>query len=172
MGTLQKRKVVWIGHAQSVVLLFFDGVRRVSGILSEAFLMSPNQPGSKRKNSFFRLRRWAIATIADEATATARDIFLIVGRDRQRVLAAQSSSVMAARLFEMLPEHPIVTIAKATHLLDTTKPTATKAVTALVDAGVLVETSGRKRDWTFCYKAYLDILCAGTELDQSKEDEF
>jgi Fic family protein len=110
----------------------------------------------------------AVATIAEEATGAARDIFGIVGRDRQRVLDAKSSTVMAARLFEMLPEHPIVTIAKATSLLDTTKPTATKAVMALVDAAVLVETSGRKRDRTFCYNAYLDVLRAGTELDQGR----
>ena len=107
----------------------------------------------------------AVATIANEATDAARDIFGIVARDRQRVLDAKSSTVMAARLFEMLPEHPIVTIAKATSLLNTTKPTATKAVTALVDAKVLVETSGRKRDRTFCYNAYLDVLRAGTELN-------
>ena len=107
----------------------------------------------------------AVATIANEATAAARDIFGIVERGRQRVLDAKSSTVMAARLFEMLPEHPIVTIAKATSLLNTTKPTATKAVTALVDAKVLVETSGRKRDRTFCYNAYLDVLRAGTELN-------
>ncbi len=110
----------------------------------------------------------AVATIADEATASARDIFGLVGCDRQRVLEAKSSTVMAARLFEMLPEHPIVTIAKATSLLDTTKPTATKAVMALVDSGVLVETTGRKRDRTFCYNAYLDLLRTGTELDHGR----
>lgn len=110
----------------------------------------------------------AVAVIAAEATAAARDTFGIVSRDRQRVLDAKSSTVMAARLFEMLPEHPIVTIAKVTSLLDTTKPTATKAVTALVDAGVLFETTGRKRGRTFCYSAYLDLLRIGTELEQGR----
>jgi Fic family protein len=110
----------------------------------------------------------AVATIAEEATAAARDIFGIVNRDRQRVLDAKTGTVMAARLFEMLPEHPIVTIAKVTRLLDTTKPTASKAVMALVDAGVLVETTGRKRDRTFCYSAYLDLLRIGTELEQGR----
>jgi Fic family protein len=70
---------------------------------------------------------------------------------------------MAARLFELLPEHPIVSIVGVVELLGTTKPTANKAVTALVDAGVLVETSGRRRDRTFSYAAYLDRLRAGTE---------
>ena len=106
----------------------------------------------------------AVATIADEATGAARDIFGIVSRDRQRVLDTRSSTVIAVRLFELLPQHPIVTIAKTTSLLDTTKPTATKAVMALVDAEVLVETTGRKRDRTFCYNAYLDLLRAGTDL--------
>jgi Fic family protein len=71
---------------------------------------------------------------------------------------------MAARLIELLPEHPIVTIARAVDLLSTTKPTANKAVSALVDARVLVETTGRRRDRTFGYVAYLDRLRAGTEL--------
>ena len=53
-------------------------------------------------------------------------------------------------------------------VLGTTKPTANKAVTALVDAGVLVETSGRRRDRTFSYAAYLDRLRAGTEIESGK----
>ena len=36
----------------------------------------------------------------------------------------------------------------------------------LVEAGVLVETTGRKRDRIFFYNAYLDVLRAGTELEQ------
>ena len=76
------------------------------------------------------------------------------------------STVMAARLFEMLPEHPILTIATAVKLLETTRPTATKAVTALVDAGVLEEISGKKRDRSFGYAGYLDLLKAGTGLER------
>ena len=53
-------------------------------------------------------------------------------------------------------------------LLGTTNPTANKAVTALVDAGVLVETSGRRRDRTFSYAAYLDRLRAGTEIETGR----
>lgn len=49
-------------------------------------------------------------------------------------------------------------------LLSTTRPTATKAIATLVDAGILSETSGRKRDQTFAYRAYLEVLRQGTEL--------
>lgn len=107
----------------------------------------------------------AVATIADEAVATARDLFALVNRDRESVLVTPGSTVMAARLFEMLPQHPVITIATAVKLLDITRPTATKAVTALVDAGVLAETSGKKRDRTFGYAAYLDLMKTGTGLE-------
>lgn len=35
----------------------------------------------------------------------------------------------------------------------------------LVAAGVLVESTGKKRDRAFAYQAYLDRLRVGTELD-------
>jgi hypothetical protein len=49
-------------------------------------------------------------------------------------------------------------------LLTTTKPTAGRAIDALEAAGVLVETTGRRRDRSFAYRKYLDRLNAGTEL--------
>ena len=105
-----------------------------------------------------------VATIADEAIATARELSARVAADRTRVLAASSSSIMAARLFELLPEHPIVTVGRVTKLLRATKPTAAKAVNDLVAAGVLEETTGRKRDRLFSYAGYLARLRAGTDL--------
>jgi Fic family protein len=106
-----------------------------------------------------------VASIAKEATDTARDLFALVSADRACALAAPGSSVMAVRLFEALGKHPIVTIARVTELLEITKPTATKAVNTLVDAGILTETSGRRRDRTYSYAAYLDRLRVGTELE-------
>lgn len=68
--------------------------------------------------------------------------------------------------FASLKKAPITTIATAMKLLETTRPTATKAVTALVDAGVLEATSGKKRDRSFGYAGYLDLLKAGTGLER------
>lgn len=101
-----------------------------------------------------------VATITAETVASAQSLFAVVNRDRRAVLAEPSSSVAAARLFELLPRHPILTVAGAARLLETTKPTATKAIAALVTAGVLAERSGRKRDRNFGYSAYLDLLAA------------
>jgi hypothetical protein len=87
-----------------------------------------------------------------------------VSADRQRVLVASGASVIAVRLLEQLPVHPVVTIPGIVTLLETTKPTAGKAVQLLESLGVLVETSGKRRDRTFAYKRYLDRLRSGTDL--------
>lgn len=105
-----------------------------------------------------------VATIADEAVASARDLFALVAEDRVRVLQGEGTSVAAVRLFELLPRRPIVSVASAMKVLETTKPTAGKAVERLVLAGVLVESTGKKRDRSFAYRGYLDRLKVGTEL--------
>jgi Fic family protein len=71
---------------------------------------------------------------------------------------------MTVRLFERLPTHPIVTSASVMRLLITSRPTAGRALDALVDAGILVETTGKRRDRTFAYEGYLQRLREGTEV--------
>ncbi len=107
----------------------------------------------------------AVATIADEAVTSARELFAVVTSDRARVLAQDTTSVSAARLFELLPSHPIITVATAMTLIETSKPTATRAVETLIAAGILVETTGKKRDRSFAYQTYVDRLRIGTELE-------
>ena len=72
-----------------------------------------------------------VATIAGEAVDTARELFALVERDRGRVLTTKGATVVAARLFEELPRHPVLSVASVTRMLGTTKPTAAKAVQAL-----------------------------------------
>ena len=105
-----------------------------------------------------------VGTIADEAVASARDLFALVAADRAHVLAHEGMSVVALRLFELLPRHPVVTVASVMKLVETTKPTAGRAIELLVAAGVLVETTGKRRDRSFVYRGYLDRLRVGTEL--------
>jgi cell filamentation protein, protein adenylyltransferase len=105
-----------------------------------------------------------VSTIADEAATTARDLFVLVNKDRVRVLAARNTSVTAARLLELLPRHPMVTIPAIVKLLKTSKPTAAKAVSVLERLGILKETTGRRRDRTYGYSAYMERLRAGTDL--------
>jgi Fic family protein len=109
-----------------------------------------------------------VATIANEAVATAREIFAQVSADRERVLAARNASVMAVKLMEQLPLHPIVSIPTVVKLLKTTKPTAGKAVQLLESLRVLTETTGKQRDRTYAYAAYLEKLRAGTDIESGE----
>jgi Fic family protein len=105
-----------------------------------------------------------VATIAEEAVATASDLFARVGQDRERLLGRPDTALMTVRLFERLPTHPIVTSASVMRLLGTSRPTAGRALDALVGAGILVETTGKRRDRTFAYDGYLQRLREGTEV--------
>jgi hypothetical protein len=58
-----------------------------------------------------------------------------------------------------------VSVASVTKLLDTSKPTAARAIDMLAAAGVLVETTGKKRDRWYSYQGYVERLRAGTDLD-------
>jgi len=107
-----------------------------------------------------------IATVSDEAVASAQELFRLVSTDRAKLVTSETTSVSAVRLFEKLPRHPIVDVATAMRLTGTTKPTAARAIGALVTVGILVETTGRRRDRRFIYQAYLERLKAGTELDR------
>lgn len=105
-----------------------------------------------------------VADVAEESADTARDLYRLVARDRERVLVAKGSSLTAVRLLDMLPRHPVVTIPRLVEMLETTKPTAAKSVALLESLGILQETTGRKRDRTYRYAGYLDRLRTGTEL--------
>jgi Fic family protein len=106
-----------------------------------------------------------IATVARDAVASARELLAVVAADRARLLERQGMSIFALRLFERLPRHPVITVAAAMKLVGTTKPTAGRAIELLQTAGVLAETTGKRRDRSWAYRRWLDVLCAGTEAD-------
>jgi Fic family protein len=65
-----------------------------------------------------------VATIADEAVASARELFALVASDRTRALGHGGMSIIALRLFEILPRHPVVTVNSVMKLMETTKGAA------------------------------------------------
>ncbi len=106
-----------------------------------------------------------VATIADEAVTSARELFSLVTEDRSLALDYGGTSVAAVRLFELLPRHPVVSVAFAIKELGVSKPTAGRAIEVLEKAGILLETTGKKRDRSWVYQRYLDKLRVGTELE-------
>lgn len=149
------------------------------GLLSEPLLYLSHFFKQHRSEYYDRLERvrtkgdwegWldyfleGVAVVANEAVELIRGLFDLVEKDRTRYLESEQATVTGARLFEELPRHPIVTVKSTTRLCETTKPTAAKAIESLCAAGILGETSGRKRDKTYAYGSYLALLREGAEI--------
>ena len=105
-----------------------------------------------------------IRAVADDVIDTSTRLYQLVTCDREHLLKNPKITVASIRLFEELPQKPIITLSDVVHRLQLTKPPASKAMSILVEAGILVETTGKRRDRTYRYKNYLDILAEGTEL--------
>ena len=98
----------------------------------------------------------------DGANAAQR-LFRLVNDDRRALTHLKSVNVSALRLFELLPEQPMVTAAKALEMIGSTKPTTNKAIDVLMEAGILEETTGKQRDRIYAYRKYLDVLAEDTD---------
>ena len=53
---------------------------------------------------------------------------------------------------------PRFTIERMRQKLDTTFPTASAAVKTLADLGIVIELTGQKKNRSYSYRAYVDLL--------------
>ena len=104
-----------------------------------------------------------VAIAADVAVVTARRLHAIVGESRDRLLDRDDATVFSIRLFELLPEHPILTINRAVELLRCSRPAAAKALRVLEAPGILRPLGDRKKNRTVVIEDYLRLLRQGTE---------
>jgi Fic family protein len=110
-----------------------------------------------------------VCEAANDGVDAARRLFERTGKDRRTLLGGPAVTVPAIRLFDLLPEHPMITVASAMELLGKSKPTAISAVKALCEAGILQEITGKRRDRVYAYGGYLKVLAEDTEMRASQE---
>ena len=72
------------------------------------------------------------------------------------------ASKTALRLLGYLEANPIIDITQTAAALGSTFKTISEAVNRLIEAGILVQSEGLRRNRTFSYAAYLDVLREGT----------
>jgi Fic family protein len=82
----------------------------------------------------------------------------LVASDRRKLLALPKLSAASYRLFELLPMMPRFTVEHVKDRLDASFPTANAAVMALEDLGIVKETTGYKKNRSYSYQAYIDVL--------------
>ncbi len=177
-----------LAHVQfETIHPFLDGNGRIGrlliALLVEHWKLLPlpilylSVPLMRRRDEYYRLltavrtdgdwEGWSqfflecVCEAADDGVSGAKRIFALLSEDRQTVVGHAGATVSSVRLFELLTNHPVVTLSKAMEILDTTKPTASKAVDALQQAGVLREITGKQRDRVYVYERYVAVLNRG-----------
>lgn len=100
----------------------------------------------------------AVHLSAEEAEQSIVKLATLISNDRKKALALSTTTMHTMRLFEFLPTMPKLTVDRAIELLDVTYPTANAAVKGLVEAGILVETTGRSRGRSYAYERYVTLL--------------
>jgi Fic family protein len=99
-----------------------------------------------------------VASAAAEAEKNIIEVASLLASDRKRLLQSLEAGPTSYRLFEMLPVMPRFTIEHVRQRLGTSFPTATAAVKVLVDLGIAVEMTGQKKNRSYSYQAYVELL--------------
>lgn len=99
-----------------------------------------------------------VATAASDAETSIIATATLVAADRRRLLDSPKAGPASYRLFEMLPMMPRFTIERVRKSLDTSFPTANAAVKVLEDLGIVTEMTGQKKNRSYSYQSYIELL--------------
>jgi Fic family protein len=99
-----------------------------------------------------------VATAACDAEKNIIEVASLVANDRRQLLQSPKAGPASYRMFEMLPMMPRFTIERVRQQLDTSFPTATAAVKVLEDLGIVTEMTGQKKNRSYSYQAYVELL--------------
>lgn len=99
-----------------------------------------------------------VAVAAADGEKAIIDVASLVAADRKRMLASAKAGPLAYRLFELLPLMPRFTVEQVRQRLATSFPTANAAVQALEDLGIVAEMTGQKKNRSYSYQSYVELL--------------
>ena len=99
-----------------------------------------------------------VSVAAADAEHSIIEVASLIAADRKRLLQSPKAGPASYRLFEMLPMMPRFTIERVRQQLDTSFPTATAAVKVLEDLGIITEMTGQKKNRSYSYQAYVELL--------------
>lgn len=99
-----------------------------------------------------------VAVAAAEAERGIIAIASLIAADRTKLLQSPQASPASYRLFELLPMMPRFTVERVRQHLSTTYPTANAAIQVLEHLGIVLEVTGQKKNRSYSYQAYVDLL--------------
>lgn len=100
----------------------------------------------------------AVQNAAAQSERAVVALASLVANDRRRLLAHPKANAISYRLFELLPTMPRLSVDRVREALQTTFPTANAAIKLLEELGILTELTGQKKNRTFSYAAFIQLL--------------
>ena len=100
----------------------------------------------------------AVQNAAAQSERAVVALASLVANDRRRLLAHPKANAVSYRLFELLPTMPRLSVDRVCGAMQTTFPTANSAIKLLEELGILTELTGQKKNRTFSYAAYIQLL--------------
>lgn len=104
-----------------------------------------------------------VLTTANGAVDTAHRLLDRFREDQARVEGLGRAAANALRVFHALGTRPLASINDLAERSGVAYATASRAVEALEELGILREITGRRRDRVFAYTRYIDVLNEGAE---------
>ena len=167
---------------------FLDGNGRIGRLLATLFLMKKGMLSAPVLYISYSLKRnraeyydrltyvrangnyeqWirfflsALRESADNAVETIDRLNALHNKNIAIVGDMGRSSKTASRLFGYIQENPIIEIQKTAAAIDASFNTVSDAVNRFCKAGILRQTTTGRRNRTFSYESYLEILRNGT----------
>ena len=100
----------------------------------------------------------AVQSAATQSEQAVVALASLVTNDRRRLLAHPKANAISYRLFELLPTMPRFNVDRVCQTLHTTFPTASAAIKLLEELGMVSELTGMKKNRTYSYAAYIELL--------------
>ncbi len=105
-----------------------------------------------------------VADTANNAYESAMGIVSLFRRDREKIAACGDPTHSMLRLHELLQTSPFLNAEQARRRTGLSAPTVNKAFEGLAALGIIREVTGKRRGRVFAYRAFLEILDAGTDI--------
>lgn len=100
---------------------------------------------------------------SDQAAETAKAILDLFEEDRKRIEALGRPAGSALQVHQYLQTKPIISVSLARQSLPISAPTIRESIGHLVDLGLIVEITRKRRDKMYVYDKYVETLSHGTE---------
>jgi Fic family protein len=95
---------------------------------------------------------------ANQAARTASNIDKLFRTDKEKIEHFGRGAASGMLIYRHAQVNPLLSIKSAAREMKVSFPTASAAVARMTDAGILRESSGKRRDRLFLYSKYLDVL--------------